>query len=237
MNNIWIPFESSFAPAYDDRIYAVGDIHAQGQLMGSAMEAVRTRVHQDKYPINLIFLGDLIDRGPDVFPVLAHVEQARQDPRFRVFVIRGNHERTFERYLQGKLEPREVEDWILLFGGKDTLAACALDWGQAIEWYRKGQRQPTHPLAERLFRFCSECLDFVEFGGVAFVHEPEVGARLLKSGCRGPVRGYVHGHIIVQEVTVLPTRIALDIGSYTTGMVAVLEFAGRAAWYLKLRAD
>lgn len=214
----------------------MGDIHGQGALLKHALQAIRERIPHCDCPVNVILLGDLIDRGPDIFPVLRQVEEARQDFGSRVFVVRGNHERAFENYLKGELELREMEEWILQFGGKDTSEACGLDFEQAIKGYRKGQWQPANALVERLFRFCSECLDFVELGGVAFVHEPETGERLLKTGRRGPLLGYVHGHIIVPEVTVLPERIALDVGSYTNGAVAVLQFVKGAVWYCKISA-
>ena len=75
-----------------ERVYAVGDIHGRDDLLERLLDTI---AHDDaaRAPARttLIFLGDLIDRGPDsarVIERLRHLAARRPDTRF----LLGNHE-------------------------------------------------------------------------------------------------------------------------------------------------
>jgi serine/threonine protein phosphatase 1 len=77
-----LPRRSSAAPSTDagDRIYAIGDVHGRFDLMQALMDKV-ARHHAALPPaasLHIIFLGDLIDRGPDSLKVLDYLYQAQR---------------------------------------------------------------------------------------------------------------------------------------------------------------
>src|SRR5215210_8871670 len=67
--------------------YVIGDIHGRPKLLDQLINNVPWDVEQDK----IVFLGDLVDRGPDAPGVIERVmELAAANPN--VVVLRGNHE-------------------------------------------------------------------------------------------------------------------------------------------------
>jgi serine/threonine protein phosphatase 1 len=78
---------------------------------------------QDK----LIFLGDLIDRGPDSKSVVSTILDLRT--KCSVEAILGNHE---EMLLLSRIDPRLFGAW-LSFGGRETLASYGVNFdGDAL---------------------------------------------------------------------------------------------------------
>lgn len=73
--------------------FAIGDVHGCHAELAALLEAVRTLAQEDRKTNRLIYLGDLIDRGPDTIGVLglwAEGPQARGVDR--VDRVIGNHE-------------------------------------------------------------------------------------------------------------------------------------------------
>jgi serine/threonine protein phosphatase 1 len=67
--------------------YVIGDVHARLKLLDQLIRDVPWDIKTDK----IVFLGDLIDRGPDAREVVDRVlELADANPN--VVVLRGNHE-------------------------------------------------------------------------------------------------------------------------------------------------
>jgi len=67
--------------------YVIGDIHGRPALLDQLMKNVPWDVEQDK----IVFLGDMIDRGPDARGIVERVMKLAQvNPN--VVVLRGNHE-------------------------------------------------------------------------------------------------------------------------------------------------
>ena len=67
--------------------YVIGDIHGRPKLLDQLINNVPWDLERDK----IVFLGDLVDRGPDAPGVIERVmELARANPN--VVVLRGNHE-------------------------------------------------------------------------------------------------------------------------------------------------
>ena len=70
--------------------YAIGDVHGEAQKLDQLLRSIRADAIGRKVAHRIVFLGDLVDRGPDSRRVvdramhLAHTEDA--------IVIRGNHE-------------------------------------------------------------------------------------------------------------------------------------------------
>ena len=79
------------------KTFVVGDIHGRCAQLHGLLELLPRDESVDK----LIFLGDLIDRGPDVPGCVAHVIDLCQRNPERVICLRGNHEQMLLDFLDG----------------------------------------------------------------------------------------------------------------------------------------
>ena len=84
------------------RAYAVGDIHGRLDLLDELLAMIEQDV--ERRPARktlLIFLGDLIDRGPDSRGVVERLRTYRHD-RLEPYFLAGNHEEVLLRLLAGE---------------------------------------------------------------------------------------------------------------------------------------
>lgn len=70
------------------KTFVVGDIHGRCAQLHTLLEMLP----RDEKTDTLVFLGDLVDRGPDIPGVVAHVCSLCQENSERVICLRGNHE-------------------------------------------------------------------------------------------------------------------------------------------------
>jgi serine/threonine protein phosphatase 1 len=115
-------------------IYAIGDIHGQHDMMLDAL----TRIEADGgAQARVVFLGDLVDRGPGSRAVIDTLIAGRKQGRDWV-VLRGNHDRLFLDYLatgaltHPLIRSRSVRasgrGWLHeVMGGPTTLASYGVD--------------------------------------------------------------------------------------------------------------
>ena len=225
------------------RAYVVGDVHGRLDLLEDMIGRIEahdlTRAEANS---SIIFLGDLIDRGPDSAGVLDRLMTYR--PAFATpFFIMGNHEEVLLRLLDK--ESGLLANW-LAFGG----AECARSYG--LEPRALGER-PADEAVEHLRQavpkahvdFLRSFADSVTFGSYLMVHAGiRPGIPLEEQADRdlrwirkpfleaGGDLGYmvVHGHTISEQVEVHPNRIGIDTGAYSTGVLTalVLEGTGRS---------
>src|SRR5688572_27114310 len=107
-----------------DRVYAIGDVHGRLDLLDEVLERIEADIGSRAAARNfIVFLGDLIDRGPSSAQVL---ERARtyQLPGGRVVFLCGNHEEVLLRLLRG--EGELLRDW-LRFGGAECADSYDID--------------------------------------------------------------------------------------------------------------
>jgi len=141
------------------RYWAIGDIH--GCL--TALEALLAAL--DLQPDDqLIFLGDLVDRGPDTRGVIERIMQLRTERT--VHVIKGNHE---EMLLIARDLPGYAQAW-LQFGGKEAIASYGWKQGIVPGW--------TEAIPASHWNFLkNDLVDAVEEAGHIMVHgglDPEL---------------------------------------------------------------
>jgi serine/threonine protein phosphatase 1 len=118
-------FALPFGPASDVEIFAVGDIHGRSGLLASLIdEAAREPRIREKRAI--VFLGDLVDRGPDSLGAIdLAIGAAARIGADDEIALMGNHEAMMRLALDSQT-PWEVaidalETW-LANGGDRTLA-------------------------------------------------------------------------------------------------------------------
>jgi len=226
------------------RVYAVGDIHGRLDLL----DALLARIDEDDAArgpaaTELIFLGDLVDRGPDSAGV---VERLRilGDTR-RVRYLMGNHEEVFLRALDGDQRALRFLERI---GGRETLLSYgispdeyrALDYDELMTLLRE-KVPPAH------VAFLSAFESWIEIGDYLFVHaglRPGVALEEQKTSDLCWIRDdflrhrdsfgklVVHGHSITEEIDVRPNRIGIDTGAFASGRLTAIGLQGEERWFL-----
>ena len=227
------------------RAYAIGDIHGRLDLL----EEMLRRIEQDRAgrPARrtfVIFLGDLIDRGPESARVVERLRNYRPQDATPVFLM-GNHEEVLLRILAG--ERGILPSW-LKFGGSE----CARSYGVYPDARRQSDVgtairivQSAVPTAHRTF--LESFGDTFRFGDYLFVHagiRPGVAIEeqnrtdlrwirepfLTDSNVHGCM--VVHGHTIVTEVEERRNRIGIDTGAYQTGILTALAVEDEQRWFI-----
>lgn len=176
----------------------------------------------------IIFLGDLIDRGPHSPRVLDLVAATLEEYTGSQLIL-GNHDYFLRQLLRGDLTAEEATNW-MDWGGVATISAyssrpvpdfenIALDIRRAF---------PHHvdllesALSHReIGQFC-----FVHAGirpGIALAEQAECDLRWIRSEFLDHDAPHshivVHGHTITSSARpeIFANRIALDTGAYRTG--------------------
>jgi serine/threonine protein phosphatase 1 len=227
------------------RVYAVGDIHGRldllDQLLGQIEDDIVDR------PVEraaLVFLGDLIDRGPDSAGVIQRLRTLDGFPAKTSFLL-GNHEEMFLRAIDG--EPGIAHDW-LRFGGD----ACVESYGlppfalEAVEEDRLG-RLLTEAVPSEHVAFLRGFGDSISFGDYLFVHagiRPGIAIedqdphdlRWIRRPFLSDIQDHgcmvVHGHTITDGVEERSNRIGIDTGAYQSGVLTAIAIEDDQRWYL-----
>ncbi|GAA4008150.1 metallophosphoesterase family protein [Sphingomonas humi] len=227
------------------RAYVIGDVHGCLDLLDRLITEVADD-HAVRGPARglLVFLGDLIDRGPDSAGVLRRLRQFDL-PGFRLVGLSGNHEEVLLKILAG--DSTVVTDW-LRFGGAETLASYGAD-PKALETIspEAAQRRIADivPKADR--HFLEGLADSMRFGDYFFVHagiRPGIphdhqslrDLRWIREPFLTDSRDHgmvvVHGHTISEAVEEVGSRIGIDTGAYATGRLTALGIEGERRWLI-----
>jgi serine/threonine protein phosphatase 1 len=224
------------------RLFAVGDIHGRLDLLNSLLDRIEAELaatrESEKY---VVFLGDLIDRGPDSAGVVERL-RTYQPAGTRVILLAGNHEEVLLRVLDA--EPGLLESW-LTFGGAECVQSYGLDptaLGKMDEQTAAEALRQAVP-AEHV-AFIESFGDTFKFGDYLLVHAGIRPGVPLHEQVRKDMRwirepflsdaGHhdflvVHGHTVVDAVEERGNRIAIDTGAYRTNVLTalVIEETGR----------
>ncbi|MBK5264345.1 MAG: serine/threonine protein phosphatase [Alphaproteobacteria bacterium] len=228
------------------RVYAIGDIHGRLDLLDALLE----RIHADSVvrgeaESHLIFLGDLIDRGPDSAGVVRRARTLAAGGRAIRF-LKGNHEEVFLDAARGDLQTLR---FFTRIGGRETLLSYGLsaDDFDRFDIEELGDWMLNHvPRAD--VDFLEDFEDMIEIGDYIFVHagiRPKVplteqnptDLRWIREeflSWRQPYGGkiIVHGHTITQDVDEHSNRIGIDTGAFHSGRLTAIGLEGMERWYL-----
>src|SRR4051794_31812754 len=150
------------------RAYVVGDIHGRLDLLEDLLAKIHAELqHRPARKALLIFVGDLIDRGPSSAQVIERLRTYDRTGIKPVFLL-GNHEEALLRILSGDAGLITKWRW---FGGTECLQSYGVDPAaiasvseeQALEMVRQ-VIPPEH--VEFLEGFVDSC----RFGDYLFVH-------------------------------------------------------------------
>jgi serine/threonine protein phosphatase 1 len=230
------------------RAYVVGDIHGKLDLL----EDLLGRIHADmekRGPAKtlLVFVGDLIDRGPSSAQVVERLRTYRH-PGVRPVFLLGNHEEVLLRILDG--DTSLIFSWLQFGGaqciqsyGGDPAALLIADDPEALAAIRRA-------IPREHIEFLRSFVDTCRFGDYLFVHagiRPGIALHeqrqkdlrwirepfLLDDSDHGFV--VVHGHTISPAVEERPNRIGIDTGAFATGVLTALGIEGDQHWYIDTR--
>jgi serine/threonine protein phosphatase 1 len=194
----------------------------------------------------IVFVGDLVDRGPCSRAVIDRVRQRVQAREARLLM--GNHEEIFIGAARGDVASVKS---LLRVGGYATLASYGINRDAA-------DRGSFDDLAALLIdeipradlAFLERGEDMIRIGDYCFVHagirpgqpldaqlptdlrwirEPFISSRRE----HGAV--IVHGHTITQEVEDLPNRIGIDTGAFRSGRLSAVVLENDQRDFLEAR--
>jgi serine/threonine protein phosphatase 1 len=227
------------------RVYAIGDIHGRLDLLDQLLFRIEAdeRARGAAMDTQLVFLGDLVDRGPDSAGVVQRAMEVaeRRPARF----LMGNHEEVFLKALGGSLEALR---FFVKIGGRSTILSYGFEQTEydALEYEALldaliARVPPAHVAFLKSFE------SQIAIGDYLFVHagirprvplEDQTGGdlRWIRSefldyrGAHGPI--VVHGHTICDEVEERPNRIGIDTGAFASGRLTALGLERGERWYL-----
>ena len=227
------------------RIYAIGDIHGRLDLLDALLSRIEADDHARRpAKSELIFLGDLIDRGPDSAGVVQRAMDIRASGR-PVHFLMGNHEEVFLKALGGSLEALRL---FVKIGGRATILSYGFS---EAEYDALCYETLLTALMERVplahIAFLKSFEDRIAIGDYLFVHagiRPGLPIEEQKGGDLRWIRTefldfrgdhgvvVVHGHTITDEVEERPNRIGIDTGAFASGRLTALGLDGAERWYL-----
>jgi len=221
-------------------------VHGRLDLLEQLLSEIeRDRSERPTPKTLLVFLGDLIDRGPHSAQVIERLRTYSSDDARTVFLL-GNHEEVLLRILDG--DTSLIPSW-LQFGGRQCLQSYGADSRRiALETDEKALEIIRGVIPEAHVAFLNSFIDSCRFGDYLFVHagirpgvaiddQQQSDLRWIREpflfddtdhGCV-----VVHGHTICDEVEERPNRIGVDTGAYRTGILTALVVEGNERRYLQ----
>ena len=196
------------------RVYAIGDIHGRHDLLidllGQIEDDDRSR---GAAQTTIVFLGDLVDRGPDSRSVIETAKVLAEsdiDVRF----IAGNHEEVFVLAASGDAKATK---FFTKIGGRETI----LSYSIAREEY--GLLDHKQLAARLLTLIPRDHVDFIAgFAGSATRSSTTsaITARLSSTATRS------------EDVEIFDNRIGIDTGAYCNGRLTAIGLEGADRWFL-----
>ncbi len=235
----------------DDEIaYAIGDVHGCLASLKNLLERIELdRAARPEKKSTIVFLGDLIDRGPSSREVLEFLMSYKPDWTNIIFLM-GNHEEVMIEVLDGDISA--MRSWFE-FGGK----ACARSYG--VDNFGQLHINPDHimmalqrSVPKEHIRFISGFRDAFSFGDYLFVHagiRPKIPikdqsphdmrwirSRFLEYKKPHPVM-VVHGHTVVDDGPELHSnRIAIDTGAHKGQPLTAVALASGKTRFIQSEA-
>lgn len=226
------------------RVYAIGDVHGCLAELDRLLLTISEDCRSKALESHLIFVGDLVDRGPNSAGVIDRL-MGGPLPCDRHSFLMGNHEEAMFDAWNGDTET--LQGW-LAYGGRETLES----YGIAREdTYRLGpdivsQMHAVIPQAH--MDFIESFEDQVRVGDYLFVHagiRPGVPLAEQDSYDLRWIRNefledeetdhgvvVVHGHTISQQPEIRPNRIGIDTGCFASGRLTALVLEGAERRFL-----
>jgi len=223
------------------QVFAVGDIHGCKELLNVIHNKIIEASKNKEGEKLLIYLGDYIDREPDIKGTIQTLIDFQPENFTKIFLL-GNHEQMLLDFMAGKRNSLYI--W-LGNGGLETLESYGSDMNSYIDHSMelKGEElirnQFTRLLPFSHKNFFNQLIINYEWDNYFFVHaginpdlpiEKQEKETMLwtreknffnpKMTCSKII---VHGHTPVEKIEKYPFRINLDTGSFYSGKLSCLK--------------
>ena len=213
--------------------YAIGDVHGRADLLAGMIDFIRRDAASRRQEPRVIFLGDIVDRGPDSRGAMDLVADTLDRWPQSVFLL-GNHDRYFHDFLIGP--GPSFQKWLAQGGSATLVSYGAVEGENVLDLQRRIKAQHAahlQLLLEAPFIHVEDDHVFVHAGidPQRAVDQQDERTCLL---IRGPFLDYdgelthkiVHGHTPVDGVRPVVTRnrISLDTEAYLTGVLTTCVF-------------
>ena len=223
------------------QVFAVGDIHGCKELLNVIHNKIIEASKNKEGEKLLIYLGDYIDREPDIKGTIQTLIDFQPENFTKVFLL-GNHEQMLLDFMAGKRNSLYI--W-LGNGGLETLESYGCDVNSYIDHSMELKheelirKQFTRLLPFSHKNFFNQLILNYEWGNYFFVHaginpdlpiEKQEKETMLwtreknffnpKMTCSKII---VHGHTPVEKIEKYPFRINLDTGSFYSGKLSCLK--------------
>jgi serine/threonine protein phosphatase 1 len=228
------------------RVYAIGDVHGRDDLLADLLAQIEADIAGRAKADNIIvFLGDLIDRGPDSAGVVERLRTHRPEG-VRLVFLAGNHEEVLLRILGG--DEHLVGDW-LRYGGAECLKSYGLD-PERLRHMPPEQASAAVRLAipAAHAEFLRGFSDTFRAGDYLFVHagirpgipmteQSPTDLRWIRDSFLKDSSDHgflvVHGHTISEHVEQRVNRVGIDTGAYHSGVLTAMAVEGSERWFLQ----
>lgn len=234
------------APRVPDNsiLYAIGDIHGRLDCLEELLAQIDADAERGNRRVTLVFLGDLIDRGPNSRGVVERI-MALCAASADVHCLCGNHE---ELLLEAADGARQALGIFNRAGGRETLLSYGVDEHIYEREDLKGvQRLILDHVPREHLDFLRSLPDSIVIGDYVMVHagiRPGVALDDQKSSdlrwIRAPFlehggrheRFVIHGHTVTDQPDIRDNRIGIDTGAYRTGRLTALALAADSRRFL-----
>ena len=232
------------------RAYVVGDIHGRLDLLEDLLAKIHAELQRRPAKKTLlVFVGDLIDRGPSSAQVIERLRTYQREGVKPVFLL-GNHEEVLLRILAGDAQLITKWRW---FGGSECLQSYGVE---PLKMAHLSNHEALPLVRDAIpsehVAFLESFVDSCRFGDYLFVHAGVRPGIELDQQMQSDLRwirepflsddthhGFVviHGHTISDSVQERPNRIGIDTGAYRTGVLTALAIEGADRWLIDTRAN
>ena len=229
------------------RLYAIGDVHGRLDLAERLLATIVAEIARDRADDwRVVFLGDLVDRGPDSAGVVALLSSlTAADPRYRV--LAGNHDEGFLAFLA---DP-EAARLFVHYGGAETAASYGVDADLATERGRLATREALIAAVPEGHRaFLAALPDHARHGDFFLAHagiRPRVALDRQSHrdllwirdeflDCDEPHPAVIiHGHTPARAVQWRSNRVGIDTLAYASGVLTAFAAEGKRKWLVDTR--
>lgn len=211
--------------------FAIGDVHGCAELLAELLESIRSKAHVECLDYRVVFLGDIIDRGPDSRGAMELVLATLRDVPGSKLIL-GNHESLLLRAINGG--DADIYNWTSE-GGDTALVSYGYDAAEPIT--SKGICSVVGELHLNAIRAAET---YVEMKHHILVHagivpgipiEMQIPYDLMwiREGFIDYLGSFgkiiVHGHTpnVGREVEIWPNRIAVDTLAYETNVLSAVH--------------
>lgn len=237
------------APILPNRpLYVIGDIHGRADLLAKMLDRLAAIREPDS---DLVFVGDVVDRGEDSATTLSTIKDITEDPQNAAYCLMGNHEKMLLDFLD---EPTVKGARWLQYGGLQTLMSFGLRQvteraGEEVlmaarDVFAESLPQETQTwLRELPLRFASGNVSVVHAAADPDVPVDQQSARVLLWGhnkfpekSRTDDQWIVHGHTITEEPYAISGKINVDTGAYATGRLTCVRIGANEVEFFSVQA-